>query len=231
MKIAKKHLEKIKELERHEAHPILHKIHKKHKISRKTLFYIKEYGPHTNVTKTIIKESIKILLLASLISSSGGVALEEIKFVFISILPLVILLPVLNDMLGNYGTIISSRFSTMLHEGKIKSNWFANKEIAKLFVQIVVVALITAILSSVMALLVSKFSSYALTLEIINKIIAITLIDVAIIVSLLFFVSIMSGLYFFKKQEDPNNFLIPITTSIADFANMIGLFVLVLIFF
>src|SRR3990167_2010559 len=98
----RKHLQKLQKIKREKYHPLIHKIHKKHKISRKTLFYVKEYGPHTNVPKTIIKESIKILLFASIISSFGGLALENIKTIFISITPLIILLPILNDMIGDY---------------------------------------------------------------------------------------------------------------------------------
>ena len=225
------HLENVRVLKRKVAHPILHKIHKTHKISRKTLFYVKEYGPHSNALKTILKESINILLFASLISSFGGIFLENIKSTFISIIPLIILLPVLNDMLGDYGTIISSKLSAMLHESKLKKRIFKNECIQKLFIQVLSIALLTAILGSIISLLVSNFLGYNLNFELIIKIILITLIDVLVIVTSLFLISIFVGLYLFNKKEDPNNFLIPITTSIADFANMLILFVLVMIFF
>ena len=121
MKNLRYHLQKLKKLKRREFHPLLYTIHKQEKISKKTLFYMKEYGPHTNVPRTIIRESVKVLLFASLISSFGGFALEHIKVVFASITPLIILLPVLNDMIGDYGIIMSSRLATMLHEKKIKT--------------------------------------------------------------------------------------------------------------
>ena len=235
MKIIKghlKHLKKLSKIKREKYHPLIHKIHKKHNISKKTLFYVKEYGPHSHVAKTIIKESIKILLLASIISSFGGLALEGIKQLFISILPLVILLPTLNDMIGGYGTIISSRFSTMLHEGKIKrKNLFKNKDIKELVVQLLLISLLTALLSTFLALVISRFSGYGLDLKIIIKILLIVILNVLFLVSLLIIVSIAAGFYFYNKKEDPNNFLIPITTSIADFGNMVILSILILIFF
>ena len=43
--------------------------------------------------------------------------------------------------------------------------------------------------------------------------------------------SIIAGLHFYRKGEDPNNFLIPITTSIADLSNMFILSILVVLFF
>lgn len=225
------HLEKLRKLRRHEYHPLIHHIHKKHKISKQTLFYVKEYGPHSHVPRTIIKESIKILLLASVISSFGGLALEHIKTVFISIIPLIILLPALNDMVGDYGTIISSRFSTMLHEGKIKNNWWKDKELRIMLAQVFIVAVAIVFFTTSVALIVSTFSNYSLNLLTVLKIFFITLVDVILIVSILFLTSIFAGLYFYRKKEDPNNFLIPITTSIADFMNMFIISGLVILLF
>jgi len=230
METLRKHLEKLRKIERKKHHPLIHKIHKKHKISKKTLFYVKEYGPHTHVPRTIIKESIKILLMASIISSFGGFALEYIKTIFVSILPLIILLPTLNDMIGDYGTIISSRFSTMLHENKINKKWWLNKELKKLSIQIFIVSLLTAILSALGSIIIAGFYEN-ISSSILLKTLIITVIDVMLLVSILFITAIIAGIYVYKKEEDPNNFLIPITTSVADFGNMIILAVLIVLFF
>lgn len=227
-----KSLNQLTKIERHRHHPLLHKLHKKHGISRKTLLYVKEYGPHSHVAMVIIKESLKVLLLASLLSAFGGFALEEIKTLFVSIIPLVILLPALNDMIGDYGTIVSSRLSTMLHEGVVQKKWWQTPELKEMFLQIAIVSMITAALSSVIAMIIPVFTSgYDIALGNAVKIFVITIVDVAVLVSLLFFTSIYAGLRIYKKKEDPNNFLIPITTSIADFGNMAVLALLVMLFF
>ncbi|MBU0963360.1 MAG: magnesium transporter [Nanoarchaeota archaeon] len=231
MKIPRQHLEMLRKIKREKYHPLIHKLHKKHKISKKTLFYIKEYGPHTNIFKTIIKESIKILLLASILSSFGGFALESIKNLFIVIMPLIILLPTLNGMIGSYGSIISSRFSTMLYEDKIKKNLWKNKELENLFFEIFGISILTTVIGIILSFIISFFFDYKLSLLIIGKIFLVIILDVVIIVNILFFISVFAGLYFYKKKEDPNNFLIPITTSIADFGNMIILAILVILFF
>src|SRR3989344_3947267 len=194
-----KHLKTIQNLKRKKYHPIIHEVHKTHKISKKTLFYVKEYGPHTHAFKTIIKES------------------------------LIILLPVLNGMLGNYGTIISSKISTLIHEGKIKNS--KNLEIKVLFNELILISIITTFLSVTLAFLISLIFGYPVTLLLFLKIMLITLIDIFFIMIILFSIAIFSGLYFYKKKEDPNNFLIPITTSIANFGNMVLLFLLIILFF
>lgn len=215
----KKDLMNLIKIKRNKHHPLLHHIHKKHKISHKTLFYIKEYGSHSHVANVIIKESILILLLATLMSAFGGIALENMKNIFIIIVPFVILYPTLNDMIGDYGSIISSKFGTMLHQGKIKDGWWTNKELRRLFYQILIIAMSTGLLSSIIAIILSHFSNYVVTTKIALKIIGIVLIDIFILVNILFTISILAGRYYFKKQEDPNNFLIPLATAIADLGN------------
>ncbi|MBI2668999.1 magnesium transporter [Candidatus Woesearchaeota archaeon] len=231
MKSILTHLRILQKVQRHKHHPLIHKIHKKHGISKRTLLYVKEYGPKSNVPRTILRESIKILLLASLISSFGGLALEHVKLIFISIIPLVILFPALNDMIGDYGTIVSSRFSAMLHENKIRRTWWKNKELKDLFLQILMISLVTAMISSGIALLISRVFGYDVSRVIVTKIFFIAVIDAVVMVSGLFMTSVIAGLHFYHKKEDPNNFLIPITTSVADFGNMVVLAVLVRAFF
>jgi len=224
-------LEQLRKIPRHKHHPLQHHIHKKHHISKRTLFYIKEYGPKSNVSGTIIKESIKILLLASIISSFGGFALEEVKAVFITLTPLVILLPTLNGMVGGYGTIISSKFSTMLHEGKLQKEWWIDTNLKKLFFQLLLISCLTTVISTTLALVISRAMGSGFGGTLLLKIFLIALFDVVMLVSLLFMISIIVGRHIYDKGEDPNNFLIPITTAIADFGNMVILSFLILIFF
>ncbi|HLC50923.1 MAG TPA: magnesium transporter [archaeon] len=227
----RRHLERLRKMERRRYHHLIHKLHKKHHISRKTLFYVKEYGPHTNVPRTIIRESVKILLLASIVSSVGGFALESIKNTFLTLTPFIILLPLLNNMIGSYGTIFSSKISTMLHEGKLKYTLMRSRDLRELFLTILLTAVITSIVGTSLSLSIAFLAGSFLDHALILKIFLVSLVDVVLLVGILFFVSLFGGLYFYKKNEDPNNFLIPITTSIADFGNMMILAFLIIYFF
>ena len=150
--------------------------------------------------------------------------LERIKLLFIQIVPLIIMLPTLNAMIGDYGIIVSSRFSTMLHEGKAKKDIWSTKELRVLFAQMIVVAFVTAIISTTLSLLVAKGIYHVGDFLTSIKMIFIIIIDVVLLMVLLFATSVIAGCYFYYKREDPNNFLIPISTAIADFGNMLHLF-------
>lgn len=226
----KKHLKKLTCIIRPKHTPLVYKIHEKYGVSKKTLFYVKEYGPHSHVIKNILKESFKVLLFSSILSSIGGLMIEQVKHVFISFLPLIILLPALNDMFGDYGIVISSKFSTMLHEGEIGKKWWRNKKLMKLIMQVLIVSVIMVFLSSLASFGITILSGYELTFTSAYRILSIMLLDVVLLLIILILTAIFAGIYFFKKQEDPNNFLIPITTSVADFGNMILLSILVILF-
>ncbi|MBI4919218.1 hypothetical protein HY837_04760, partial [archaeon] len=87
MKNIRKHLRKLTLVKKEKHHPLIHHLHKKYNISKKTLFYVKEYGSKSNVPKVIFRESFKILIIASIISLLTGSLLENFKNIFAKILP------------------------------------------------------------------------------------------------------------------------------------------------
>ncbi|MBI4158640.1 magnesium transporter [Candidatus Woesearchaeota archaeon] len=224
-------LMRLRKVRKSKYHPLIKHVHKKHNISKRTLFYVKEYCTHTNVTSVIIRESLIVLIFASIISSFGGFGLEKWKDHFLVLLPILILFPVLNSMIGNYGIIFSSKYSTMLHEGKIETHPLKSKELMGLFYHMIIIGVFTATLASIFALVFAGLREFNVTPDVTLKIISISLLDSLLMIALLFSLSILLGNYIYKKKEDPNNFLIPILTSIADFFNIIVLIGLVLLFF
>jgi len=231
MKGRKKVFQKITKVRRHEHHPVLHHAHRKFGISRKTIFYMKEYGPRSHVAHVIIKESLKILIMASIISSIGGIGMEAISAKLVAIIPLLILLPALNDMVGDFGCIVSSKFTNMLYLGKVGTRWWRSRHLHKLFLVILSTSFITSVFIGVAASIISYWSGFSLTLDIFLKVLSIAVLANIILVAVIFCVSIIGGLAIYHKKEDPNNFLIPIATSFADLLNLAIFAILVGMFF
>ena len=102
-------------------------------------------------------------------------------------------------MVGDFGTVISSKFSTMLHEGKVIRRWWKQPEILKLYYQMVIIAGIGAIIASLLSLGISGFFG-GLSAEVSYKIFLICFIDVLFLVNLIFIVSIISGIYIYRKK-------------------------------
>ena len=214
---------KLHSVKRHRHHPLIHHLHKKHRLSYSTLFYMKEYGKKSHATATIMKESIKILVLTAMISSIGGVGLEHIKEKFAALLPLFIMIPALNDMMGDFGTIVSSKFTAMLYMGKIslRKSLLESEELRKLARIIFSIAFLSSIYLGIISYAFAYYRGFPLAADIFVKTVGIAILCTIILVSVVFAVSVLAGIYIYRKKEDPSNFLVPISTSVADITSML----------
>ncbi len=168
----------------------------------------------------IIKESISILIITSIISSTGGAGLNEIKERLVKNAPLLIIIPALNDLVGDLGIITSSRFTTMLFLGTISNKWWKSKELWKLFKTLIIVSIILSFYISFLSVIIGKQPQSLI------KILIISLTSVIVLNIIIFAISIIGGLIIYKKGHNPDNYLIPITTSISDLSMMITITIL-----
>ena len=146
--------------------------------------------------------------------------------------PLLIILPALNDMVGDFGTTFSAKLTTSLYLGEVSTkNIFKSKEIKQLIKKVYLIALVSAVYMAFLALIVSAFKGFNLSFPMIFKILLISIAVTVLVISLIILISLILGVYYFNKKEDPNNFLIPITTAVGDLGSMFVLSILVKVLF
>jgi len=179
----------------------------------------------------IIRESIKILILASILSSIGGIGLESIHNKLITLLPFLILFPALNSLVGNFGIIFSSRLTTLLYLGKIKKNIFKSPEMRRLIGSILVIAIICTTYIAILANFLAFLRGFSFNLSMFLRILIISILASISLSILIIFISTTVGFYLLKKNKDPDNFLTPITTSIADLGCMLTISISLYFFF
>lgn len=184
-----------------------------------------------NIYKKIITESMKVLIFASILSSFGGLSIKLVEEKLIMFVPLFIILPALNNMIGDFGIIIVSKFTTHLYEQKIKRSSWRFHFVKHLFKDIFLAAIIATSYMVLMSIVLSKFRGFTADSDFVIKLFLTSLIVVIILVLIIFFISIGFGFYVYKKNEDPDDLVIPITTSIADLGSMAALSILVYLFF
>jgi cation transporter-like permease len=169
-----------------------------------------------------------MLVLGSLISTIGGFGIESIKQQIFYLLPLLILMPALNDMTGDYGTIVAARFTTLLYTGKIKARWWwRSRELRRMFGEIAIISTLSAIYVAVLASIIARFRDFPMSWDLFQQILFLALITTWLLVAVLFTVCIFGGFFVYKKKHDPDNYLIPLATSLADLGSMLILTVLV----
>jgi len=231
MKSRHQAIKRLEKLKRRYHHPALHKVKKLHRVSGHTLYCVKEYGKKSHVGHVIIKESIRILILASVLSSIGGIALQTIQQKIVSILPLLILLPALNHMIGSFGTIVSSRFTELIYLDKIRGNVWRSRDVHKLLATILIIAAISSLYIGIMSYFIAYLQGFAFSFNLLLKIMQLSILATLVLVAIIFFISVNSGLHFCSMREDPNNFLIPISTSVADLGSMAIYSAMIILFF
>jgi cation transporter-like permease len=180
----------------------------------------------------VITQSIGMLLLASLLSTIGGFGIESVRQNLFFLLPLLILMPALNDMTGDYGGIIASRFTTMLALKHIREKeWWKSHLLHRLFGEVFIIGTLSAAYISVLAGLIAAFRGFPMNWDLFQRVLLVALSTTWLLVCVLFVVCVLGGFYVHKKKHDPDNYLIPLATSLADLGSMLILTVLVRVLF
>ena len=165
-------------------------------------------------TTTILKQSTPVLLLCSFLGGAAGSILNSAVETLLTNPSLLTLLPLFSGESGSLISILGARLSSGLHSGLIEPFTKPEGEALHNFMICFILAVIIFPIIGVLA----EGSSFALGLVGVgfDKIIQIStlsgIIMVAIMITLVYYVSITS----YNHNLDPDNIVIPISTSITD---------------
>jgi mgtE-like transporter len=165
-------------------------------------------------TNTILKQSTPVLLLCSFLGGAAGGILNSAVETLLTNPSLLTLLPLFSGESGSLISILGARLSSGLHSGLVEPMKRPEGEAIHNFAISFILAIIVFPLIGILA----EGSSFALGLIGVgfDKIVEIStisgLILVTIMVFLVYYVSITS----YNNNLDPDNIVIPISTSITD---------------
>lgn len=179
----------------------------------------------------IIRESFYVLILTSILSTLGGIGLESIQKKLFIFLPFLIILPAINDMIGDFGGIISSKFTTLLFLGIIEEEWWKSKKLIDLFLKIIITSFFSSLYLIFLAIIFSLIKGLYFDFTFYIKFMLINILITMVLVIIISLVSILGGFFVHKKNQDPDNYLIPITTSIADVLTIVLISLVIKLFF
>ena len=178
--------------------------------------------------KRIIIESILIVIISSSIGIfTGSVLTANLKILY-GFPIITVILPALNSLTGDISTVLVSRLTTHLYIGIIPPKLQKTNRLIQDFLE-----LLATILLSLVALI---FLGYGFVLilgvAIINPLLIIFAVSLTtlLLFIIMFIFLFVSSIFLFKKGKDPNNFLIPFTTSLADFLTPLMLMIFIKIF-
>lgn len=178
--------------------------------------------------KKIFKESIIIVLISSVMGLFSGTVLSNNERVLTSFPIILLVLPSLNSLIGDISTVLVSRLTSHLYIGTLSPKIQHSERLKQDFYGL----LITILLSLVALISLGYILGSVIGIEIVNPflIISIIIITVLILFGLMFVFLFMGSILIFRKGNDPNNFLIPIVTSLADFLTPLFIIIFIQIF-
>jgi mgtE-like transporter len=159
-----------------------------------------------------IKESILTTVIVALIVNVTGSVLGKIAGVVGERREIYTAYPALIDTIGDVGAVVGSTATTKLALGTLRSSFFAVKNHAVEMFSAWAASMIMFAVYSVLSLIIqgifslSTLSKFTAILFITNLIAALSIITVSFAVAVLTF----------KRGLDPDNFVIPIGSSLAD---------------
>lgn len=145
--------------------------------------------------------------IASSISLIGGLGIEMVEEKLLSIIPLLIALPALNSMVGDYATLIAA------HAGDPTERTRSKTDIVRAIVPAVMVNIVIII---GLSLMLGVARDYALESSFVIKFIGFVVFSVISIIAIMFLMTIMLDKLLLRHRLNPDDLLIPIVTTISD---------------
>ena len=178
--------------------------------------------------KKVIKESIIIVIISSLLGLISGTVLSTNEGIFYTVPIILLILPALNSLIGDFAIILISRLTTHLHIGTIPSKIRKTSKLMTDFFGL----LISISLSLIFLVVMGYGIALTTEIKIVNPLIVISLIVlVALVLFIILFIFLfISSVNLFRKGRDPNNFLIPTVTSLVDLLSPLILIIFIQIF-
>ena len=189
-------------------------------------FYIVSKNLHeVDFIKTLKESMITMLIVAFLVNITGTVLHGINRFVEGRRPEILTVYPALIGMIGNVGSVIGSTATTKLALGLLTPSFTSMCKHAKNIFSAWSASIIMFVILAVMSLSIHRLCSFSSFNNLLSIVLVANVLAVAAIVVLSYAVSILT----FKRGLDPDNFVIPVESSLADSVTSIALFVALLL--
>jgi len=189
------------------------------------VFYILSKNLHEAEFEKTLKESMVTMLIVSLLVNVTGTLLLGISNFVSERVEIWTIYTALIGMIGNVGSVVGSTATTKLALGLLIPSFSSMRKHTKNIVSAWFASIIMFIILAVLSLSIHNLFSFPSFYSLISIVLVANVLAVAAIVVLSLAVSILT----FKKGLDPDNFVIPVESSLADSVTSIAIFVSLLL--
>ena len=189
------------------------------------VFYILSKNLHeAEFTKTLKESMVTMLLVSLLVNLTGTLLLGISKFITERV-EIYAIYTALIGMIGNVGSVVGSTATTKLALGLLTPSFSSMRNHAKNIFSAWGASIIMFIILAVLSLSIHDLFSFSSVYQLFSIVLIANVLAVATIVILTYAISILT----FKRGLDPDNFVIPVESSLADSVTSLALFVALLL--
>jgi len=189
------------------------------------VFYILSKNLHeVEFIKTLKESMVTMLLVAFMVNVTGTLLLGISNFVAERV-EIYTIYTALIGMIGNVGSVIGSTATTKLALGLLAPSFSSMRNHAKNIFSAWTASIIMFIVLAVLSLSIHSLFSFSSFYSLFSVVLVANVLAVAAIVILTYSISILT----FKRGLDPDNFVIPVESSLADSVTSLALFVALLL--
>lgn len=158
----------------------------------------------------------------------SGTLLSSNEEILYTIPIMLLIIPALNSLIGDISTVLVSRLTTHLYIGTLPPKIQKSKRLIEDLYGLI----ITLLLSLISLLFIGYLVGIISGIRIVNPLLMIFVISITILLifSIMFITLFIGAIFLFKRGKDPNNFLIPFVTSLADFLTPFFLILFLIMF-
>jgi mgtE-like transporter len=189
------------------------------------VFYILSKNVHEAEFIKTLKESMVTMLLVSFLVNVTGTLLLGISNFLTERIEIWIIYTALIGMIGNVGSVVGSTATTKLALGLLTPSFSSMRNHAKNIFSAWAASIIMFIILAVLSLSILNLFSFSYVYSLFSIVLVANVLAVAAIVILTYSISILT----FKRGLDPDNFVIPVESSLADSVTSLALFVALLL--
>jgi len=189
------------------------------------VFYILSKNLHEVEFIKTLKESMVTMLLVSFMVNVTGTLLLGISNFVAERVEIWTIYTALIGMIGNVGSVVGSTATTKLALGLLAPSFSSMKRHTKNILSAWIASIIMFIILAFLSLSIHSLFSFSSFYSLFSVVLVANILAVAAIVILTHSISILT----FKRGLDPDNFVIPVESSLADSVTSLALFVALLL--
>lgn len=171
----------------------------------------------------IVRESAPLLAVLVLVQMATGQFLHAESQALYRLPVLLVLIPVVNGVGGNVGSVLGARLASALHMGFVKPS-FVGKELYRNVGSALAVAAITYFILSLAIVLLDAGDIVRTGVSPVDVLI-ILLGSGMILTTLLTILTVITAVLSFRYGWDPDNTVIPVVTTVGDLLGVVSLLV------